>query len=224
MNILRRYGIGPTLHRLIKRYSDEQAVVMKSGKLFGRQFRTERGVKKGEPFSPTIFNIVVVVLVREILLEVCGPQEAHHGFVWAAGEHNTILYVDDCRIEGRKPIWVQTTLTAVVRMFKKLGLLVNIGNNKAMMCTPGFIWGHQGTAVYKRRAAGEGSKFRERKKTRVSCEEWRGDGGVVTPPPHEEETQDSHATDPGGRCWWRGVREIWGVLTAVTEAGGVPGR
>ena len=144
--------------------------------------------------------------------------------VWAVSEHNIVFYVDDGRIVGSNPIWVNMTLTEVVRMFNRVVLLTNLDNTKEIMCTPGFIWGHQGTAVYKRRAAGEGYKFRERKKTRVSCEEWRGDGGVVTPPPHEEETQDSHATDPGGRCWWRGGREIWGLLTAVTEAGGVPGR
>ena len=48
----------------------------------------EIGVTQGEPVSPTIFNIVVDAVVREVLLEICGPQEAHHGFIWSAGEHN----------------------------------------------------------------------------------------------------------------------------------------
>ena len=32
-----------------------------------------------------IFNIVVYAVVREVLLEVCGPQEEAHGLVWVAG-------------------------------------------------------------------------------------------------------------------------------------------
>ena len=72
---------------------------------------------------------------------------------------------------GNNPIWVQTTLVAVVRMFNRVGLLKNIDKDKAMVCTPGFIWGQQGTAAYKRREKVEGATLWERKKTRVSCEE-----------------------------------------------------
>ena len=50
------------------------------------------------------------------MLEVCGPQEAHHGLGWAAGEHIIVFYAYDGRIGVRKPIRVQTTLTAVVSM------------------------------------------------------------------------------------------------------------
>ena len=39
-----------------------------------------------------------------------------------------------------------------------------------MICMPGFIWGEHGCEAYKRQATGEGSTFRERKGTRVSCE------------------------------------------------------
>ena len=63
-------------------------MVPKVGKVFGRPFNMEIGVTQGEPVSPTIFNIVVDAVVREVLLEICGPQEAHHGFIWSAGEHN----------------------------------------------------------------------------------------------------------------------------------------
>ena len=40
-----------------------------------------------------------------------------------------------------------------------------------MVFTPGFIWGQQGVSEYTRRATGEGKKFREHKKTRVSYKE-----------------------------------------------------
>ena len=47
---------------------------------------------QGNPVSPTIFNIVVDAVVTAVLLEVCGPQEAHQWFGWAAGDYKIVLY------------------------------------------------------------------------------------------------------------------------------------
>ena len=55
------------------------------------------------------------------------------------GEHKIVLYANDSCIAGHNPIWVQTTLTSVVRMFERVGLLKNLGKTKAIVCTPGFI-------------------------------------------------------------------------------------
>ena len=74
-----------------------------------------------------------------------------------AGKHNIIFYEDGGRIVGNNPIWVQTTLVAVVRMFNRVRLLKNLDKDKAMVCNPGFIWGQQGTAAYKRREKKRGS-------------------------------------------------------------------
>ena len=41
-----------------------------------------------------------------------------------------------------------------------------------VVCTPGFVWGQQLEAEYKRRSMGECSTFRERKITRESCYEY----------------------------------------------------
>ena len=109
-------------------------------------------------------------MVRAVLLEVCEPQEAHNRLVLAEGEHNIIVYEDHIHIVGRNPIWVQTTLMVVIRMFVSVGLITNIGNTKAMVSTPGFVWIQQGTVAYKSRATGEGAMFWEWKKTRGICE------------------------------------------------------
>ena len=84
MEILRGYGLGPKLQRLLQRYWDRQRVVPKSGKYYGSPFITGRGVIQGDPVFLTIY-IVVDEVVRAALQEVCGPHEAHHGFTWAAG-------------------------------------------------------------------------------------------------------------------------------------------
>ena len=86
--IRRRYGLGPKLQRLLQRYWDGQKVVQKIIIFLARPLKLESGVTQGNPVSLTIFNIVVNAVVREVLLEVCGPQEAEHWFIWASGEHN----------------------------------------------------------------------------------------------------------------------------------------
>ena len=159
MEILRGYGLGPNLQRLIQRFWDRQKMVPKSGKYFGRPFCTERGVTQGDPVSPTIFNIVVIEVVRAVILEVYGPQESHHGIGWSAGKHNIFFYADDGRITGRYLLWMQTTLLATERTLERACLQKNLGNTKEMACKPGFIWGQQGAAAYKRRATGEGANF-----------------------------------------------------------------
>ena len=101
------------------------------------------------------------VVVRAVIIEVYGTQEAHHGFGWAEVKHNIFLYVDDGQILGRNSIRLQTTLTGMVSMFGILGLQKNLGNTKAMVFTPGFNWLKQGLAAYKRGATGKGGNFRE---------------------------------------------------------------
>ena len=44
MGILRGYGIGNKLQRLIQRFWYEQLVVTRDGRFYGWPFRTERGV------------------------------------------------------------------------------------------------------------------------------------------------------------------------------------
>ena len=42
---------------------------------------------QGGAVSLTVFKIVGDAVVRVVLLKIFGPQEEHHGFVWAAGEN-----------------------------------------------------------------------------------------------------------------------------------------
>ena len=144
MEILRVYGLGYKLQRLLQQYWDGQRVVPKSGKYYGRPFRMGIGATQGDPLSPKIFNILVDAVVRTALQEFCGPQEDQHGFAWALGEHSIYFYADDGCIAGRYPIWVQTALTTIVGMFKRVVLWKNLSKTKATICTLRFIWGQQG--------------------------------------------------------------------------------
>ena len=133
MDILMGYGLGHNLQMILQRYWENQVVVPKLGKYSRRPFGTERGVTQYGTVSLTIFNIFVDAVVRAVVLEVCRPQDRNHGLGWAVGVHNIIFYEDNGRIAGHNPIWVYMILTAAVRMFKRMGLLKNLGKTKAMV-------------------------------------------------------------------------------------------
>ena len=61
--------------------------------------------------------------------------------VWAAGERNLVFYADDRRVVGRDHIWAQDALMVAVVMFRRVGLETNLEKTKALVCTPGYIWG-----------------------------------------------------------------------------------
>ena len=77
--------------------------------------------------TPTIFNIVVNSVLWATMMEVCAPQEAHHGLGWAVGEQNILFYGDDSQIMGRKTIWFQGALAILVWIFERVGLHKNLG-------------------------------------------------------------------------------------------------
>ena len=73
---------------------------------------------QGDSVSPIFFNVVMDAVVRSVLLEVCGLQEAQHELGWETGEHNIVFYGEYSCIAGHKTIWVQKNLTVVVIMFE----------------------------------------------------------------------------------------------------------
>ena len=95
-------------------------------------------------------------VVRAVLMEVCGPQEAQHGIGWALGEHSIVFYAYYGCISGRSPNWVQMILTAVVRIFKRFILHMNLVKTNTMVYSPGFIFRHHVEVTYKNRATWEG--------------------------------------------------------------------
>ena len=59
MEILRGYELRPNMSLLVVHYWEKQSIFPKVGKFLGQLFRMGRGVTKGDPASPIIFNIMV---------------------------------------------------------------------------------------------------------------------------------------------------------------------
>ena len=85
------------------------------------------------------------------------------------GEQNIVFYANDGHVAGINTIQVYKTLTAMVRMFERVILHMDLGKMKAILCSPRFIRGHRGEAEYNRREKGKDSTLIDRKRTRVIC-------------------------------------------------------
>ena len=60
----------------------------------------------------------------------------------------------------RNPIWVKVAMMTLVHMFYLLGLYINLGKNKFMTCTPGFVWGDMFKVTYKHQEVGGATTLR----------------------------------------------------------------
>ena len=110
----------------------------------------------------------------------------------------------------------------MVIMFKRVGLKTNLSNTKAMVFTPGFIWGQQGVDAYKWRAMGEGPTFQERKRTRVSCKECGGGMSDFSLRHHMERSHGIVLPQVRGRHQRMRYGYLLGFVPADSEVSGVP--
>ena len=65
LDILEGYGVCPMALRLFLSYWDLLQMVARAGGGYGEILRGERGVMQGDPLLPTIFNVLVDVVVRQ---------------------------------------------------------------------------------------------------------------------------------------------------------------
>ena len=64
LDILKGYGVGQRVRRLLREYWDKSTMVARTGGYYGIGFKGERGVTQGDLLSTTIFNVVVDAVVR----------------------------------------------------------------------------------------------------------------------------------------------------------------
>ena len=64
LEILEGCGMGPQARWLLWIYWGKLTMVARVGGYYGEAFKEDQGVTQGDPLSPTIFNVVVDVVVR----------------------------------------------------------------------------------------------------------------------------------------------------------------
>ena len=117
---------------------------------------------KGDPFSPTIFNVVVDAVARHwvtVIVEGAG-EWGEHG---KEGRHQAALfYADYDMVAFPDPLWLQVAFNTLVGLFDMVGLQTNGGKTVGMIYRPCQAAGNQLESSYGRRIMGEGPTYRER--------------------------------------------------------------
>ena len=118
---------------------------------------------QGDLLSPTIFNVVMNVVVRYWVHGVVKKAEAR-GETGREGSHQAAsLYADDGMVALLKPSWIQGAFNSLVVLFDRVGRQTNVGKTVCMVCHPcQATAGNITQTAYRRRLMGEGSLNRER--------------------------------------------------------------
>jgi hypothetical protein len=78
------------------------------------------------------------MVIREWLWRTMN-KEAAHGIFAEASRKIVAFFVDDGLIGSRDPVWLQGTLSILVKLFESIGLRTNPDKTKVMTCIPGSI-------------------------------------------------------------------------------------
>ena len=163
--------MGPRACHILRTYWYWFQVVVRAGGYYGREFQGFRGVTKGDPLPPTIFNVVVDAMVRHWFNKMV---ESSGGQGWRGQEvrhQNALFYADDRMMGLSYPGWLQGVFSTLIGLFYWVGLRKNIGKTAGMVCHLCQAAGTQSEAAYERRVTGAGLSYRERQQLRVKCSE-----------------------------------------------------
>ena len=136
LEILKGYGVGERVRRLLREYWNNTTMVARAGGYYGTGFKGGRGVTQGKPLSPTISNVVVdAVVCHWVTLAVTEAET--RGERGREGRHQAALfYADDGMIASSDPQWLQWAFTQLVGLFDMVGLNTNTGKTVSMACRP----------------------------------------------------------------------------------------
>ena len=111
LEILKGYGVGERVRRLLREYWNKTTMVARTGGYYGAGFKGGRGVTQGDPLSPTIFNVVVDAVVRH-WVTIAVTEAETRGERGQEGRHQAALfYADDGMIASSDPQWLQWAFT-----------------------------------------------------------------------------------------------------------------
>ena len=111
-------------------------MVARADGYYGEAFKGARGVTQGEPLSPTIFNVVVDVVVRYWIDGIVDEAE-EKGETGREGRHQSaVFYANDGMVVLSDPAWIQGDFSAPVAIFDRVGLRTNVKKTVSMACHP----------------------------------------------------------------------------------------
>ena len=171
LEILEGYGVGPRSRQLLRTYWGKMTMVARAGGYYRTAIKGARGVTQGDPLSPTIFNVVVDVVVRHWFTLAIEDAEKRGGVGKEVRHQAALFYADDGMVASSNPRWLKWAFNALVGLFERVRLQTNVGKTASMVCRPCPATGNQSETAYGRKMKGEGPTYQEQQKERVECGE-----------------------------------------------------
>ena len=161
LEILEGYGVGPRSRRLLQTYCRRFRMVARAGGYYSTAFQGVRGVTQGDPLSPTIFNVVVEMVVRHrVTVMVEGAEE--RGERGQEGRNQASLFcTDDGMVASSDTRWLQGAFNTLVGLFYRMGMWTNVEKTVSMVCRSCQAERNQSEAVYRIQITGVGPTYRE---------------------------------------------------------------
>ena len=108
-------------------------MVARAGGYYRDAFKGAQGVTQGNPLSPTIFNVVVDVMVRHWVTMALNKAEKR-GERGKEGRHQaSLFYADNSTVASSDSCWLQWAFNALVSLFERVGLRTNVGKTVSMV-------------------------------------------------------------------------------------------
>ena len=101
LEILKAYGVGPKMLKVIGFFWDHAVLVCRAGGCYEEPFWAQRGVMQGGPFSLRIFNTMVDAIVREWLRRTLGDGAMTIGVGEEIRQFLASFYADDGLVRSR---------------------------------------------------------------------------------------------------------------------------
>ena len=89
-------------------------MLARAGGYCGAAFTGARGVMKGDPLYPAIFNLVVDAVVRHCMSVMVEGAEERGKHEQEGRDHNNLLYTDDGTFASLDPRWFQGAFSTLV--------------------------------------------------------------------------------------------------------------
>eukprot|EP00978_Attheya_sp_CCMP212_P005927 scaffold13219_cov61-Attheya_sp.AAC.3 len=118
--------------RLLTAYWSKQKITAKASGYHEEPFTATPGVTQGDPVSPTIFNIVINVVVCYWLSLVCREDITANGLGYDEVKERRILFYanDDGLLSLYNREWVQESYDVLIGIFEHVGLRMNASKTK----------------------------------------------------------------------------------------------
>jgi Reverse transcriptase (RNA-dependent DNA polymerase) len=154
MELLKNYGVVPNTCRIISKIWSEDTMTPKQNKYFG----LERGVRQGDIVSPTIFNIILYLVIQASEEDMKEEEKT-----------TIVFYVDHGFIGGFNHV-VQQTFELFVKKFKRFGLNMNVEKTKTITLLGSKPVHRVSKDAYNQRIPKIGLTCQEKQQMIIQCE------------------------------------------------------